>query len=316
VGEDRLAELEAELDALSARLDRLPSDYSNGLDSSPCEPSGPYAGYAFVFAKPHFTENISHRIGYRTFVPFSHDYELTPRAWFGYVGPSGLGLRYRYWQFDHGGAVSLANASAYAWVVSSPLPIWEQYYPVGVGASTLTIANGLEVHASDVEFTQRIRLGCSRLTVAGGLRYARIDQTYRAVATDELGQRRGLLIANRSFQGLGPTMAAEFNRPFGFWGLSLFGGARGSVVFGDSDAVVFSRTSSGDATYRNDDADKVMGIGEAEIGLEWRRSFSSRADVFIRGGYEGQLWQEAGSPNNPAGDLGFEGFSLALGFAR
>ncbi|MFH1924135.1 MAG: hypothetical protein ABIP48_30135, partial [Planctomycetota bacterium] len=137
------------------------------------------------------------------------------------------------------------------------------------------------------------------------------------VVTDELGQRRGLLIANRSLKGIGPTMAVEFNRPFGFWGLSLFGAARGSVVFRDSDAVVFRRLGARtDRTYRKEDADKVMGIGEAEIGLEWRRCLSARADVFIRGGYEGQLWQEAGSPNNPAGDLGFEGFSLALGFAR
>ncbi|MFH1264921.1 MAG: hypothetical protein ABIK89_04295, partial [Planctomycetota bacterium] len=108
VGEDRLAALEAELAALSARLDRLPTDCSGGFCSPSCQPSGPYAGYAFVFAKPHFSENASYRIcdtnaRRDTLVPFSYDHELTPRVWFGYVGPSGLGLRYRYWQFDHMG---------------------------------------------------------------------------------------------------------------------------------------------------------------------------------------------------------------------
>ncbi|MFH1920961.1 MAG: hypothetical protein ABIP48_13915, partial [Planctomycetota bacterium] len=154
VGEDRLAELEAELAALSARIDRLPSDRSSGLVSASCRSSGPYAGYAFVFAKPHFSENISHSSGYRTYVPFSYDYELTPRAWFGYVGPNGSGMRYRYWQFDHGrAAVSIASATAFASVASSPL--WGTDF-LSVSASeinTLTIANGLEVHASDVEFT-------------------------------------------------------------------------------------------------------------------------------------------------------------------
>ncbi len=34
-------------------------------------------------------------------VPFSFDYDLTPRVWLGYFGENGMGVRASYWQYDH-----------------------------------------------------------------------------------------------------------------------------------------------------------------------------------------------------------------------
>ena len=59
-----------------------------------------------------------------------------------------------------------------------------------------------------------------------------------------------------------------------------------------------------------------MGVGEAEVGLQWSRQLGRGASLFARFGYEGQLWHEAGSPSAWAGNLGFEGFNLALGIDR
>jgi hypothetical protein len=84
------------------------------------------------------------------------------------------------------------------------------------------------------------------------------------------------------------------------------------VVFGDCDKSY--RTSN--RFFDLNDSDVVMGIGEGELALEWARELASGSRLFVRGGYEGQLWHEAGSPNSPYGDLGFEGASVAFGFTR
>jgi len=63
-----------------------------------------------------------------------------------------------------------------------------------------------------------------------------------------------------------------------------------------------------------DKASEVLGIGELELGLQWTRRLDNGTDVFLRGTYEGQLWSDSGTPT--LGYLGFQGFGVALGFAR
>ena len=64
-----------------------------------------------VFAKPFFTEGVNYQVtqthlggSVTELRPFSYDHELTPRIWLGFVVGDGLGVRTRYWQYDHGGA--------------------------------------------------------------------------------------------------------------------------------------------------------------------------------------------------------------------
>ncbi|MHC4405785.1 MAG: Lpg1974 family pore-forming outer membrane protein [Planctomycetota bacterium] len=330
VREDRLAALEAELAALRARIDRLPAASSRSPYAAPGprRSCGAYAGFAFVFAKPHFSEGVNHRFetnlggGRAIKLPFGYDYEVAPRVWFGYVGGQGFGLRWRYWQFDHSDDVVVREESdrqvafdGFAGLGPLPRDYAHAHTGFDPGAdvtSTLTVTNRLELHASDFEATQQINFRRASVTVSGGVRYANIQWDYLAHVPDVYPPPRGKFVSShRTFRGIGPTVAVELHRPLRFWGLSLLAGARGSVLFGDDDAQILSHYDNF-AKYTDDS----LGVGEAEIALEWAREFSSGGQLLIRGGYEGQLWHEAGSPNWPEGDLGFEGLSFAFGFAR
>lgn len=61
--------------------------------------------------------------------------------------------------------------------------------------------------------------------------------------------------------------------------------------------------------------DEALAISEVEIGVEWRRC-TRLGEVHVRGGYEGQLWHNAGGPFNEVLDLGLEGFSIGVALMR
>jgi hypothetical protein len=118
----RLEQIEAELAALNSRVDQIPQECSGDCGAGCCysPPCGAYAGFAFVFAKPHFAENVSYNTEFwipgqvdTVWSPFHYDRAVAPRVWFGWQGTSGFGLRYSYWQFDQSGdAVSLMASGA------------------------------------------------------------------------------------------------------------------------------------------------------------------------------------------------------------
>jgi len=315
----RLEQIEAELEALRARVDQVPQTCCKSACTgcSRCQPCGPYAGFAFVFAKPYFGEGAAFRqegVSYpHDFsLPFSYDRELTPRVWFGYAFPNGCGLRYRYWQFDHAGkpisATDPGPTESYRGFVYGA-PYWG-FTRLTRDGEPLTVTNGLEAHTSDFELTQRLYCRHVSLTFAGGVRCARLNQHYGRLITradDSIVRDSN---AHRIYKGIGPTVAMELERPVGLCGLSLLGAVRGSALFGDEEYWFFAPPTQTKTEH------VILGIAEIEIGVQWACDLRNGTRAFARGGYEGQLWSDAGSPNTPNGDMGFEGFSLALGFAR
>jgi hypothetical protein len=119
----------------------------------------------------------------------------------------------------------------------------------------------------------------------------------------------------RRFEGVGPTIAVEVERPIGNCGLAFVGIFRGSLLFGDKDLdrVEFNGSGGGPPIVTLDKASEVLGIGEIELGLQWTRKMAC-GDFFVRGTYEGQLWSDSGSPT--LGYLGFEGFGIGCGLTR
>jgi hypothetical protein len=319
---DRLEQVEAELAALKMQADSGCAAHSCDSCDSCCEdpPYGPYVGFAFVFARPYFSNNINLESALvdgagnsmTVAIPFGYAHELTPRVWLGYVGWSGLGLRARYWQFDHDGdpfdaAIPLGFPTQLNAVIGSARGTAEISADAG---EALHVVNGLEVHAADFELTQRLDFWQASATVGGGLRYAYLRQAFAAW----LDPGVGVLGIRNCFEGLGPTVSIELHRPIGSRGLAVFAGARGSLLFGGADLFTGHFEVVQDLYMHN--ADTLIGVGEAEIGLEWSRELPIGGSLLLRAGYEGQLWHEAGSPSFKIGDLGFEGFSLALGLSR
>jgi hypothetical protein len=320
---DRLEQVEVELAALKMQADNECAADSSASCENCCEdpPYGPYAGFAFVFARPHFSNGINYQ---ETLVDgegnalaevrqFGYQHELTPRVWLGYVARSGLDLRARYWQFDHDGdpvdlAVPLGSPRQLTAMIGAAWGVRE--ITAGAGHA-LRVDNSLEVHAADFELTQRIDFWLASATVGGGLRYGYTQQEFQAWVMPY----EAYLAAREVFEGLGPTVSIELHRPMGSSGLAVFAAARGSVLFGNADLFA-GEVEGGIQDVLVYDGHKSLGIGEAEIGLEWSRELAAGGSFLFRAGYEGQLWHDSGSPSFRIGDLGFEGFSLALGLSR
>jgi hypothetical protein len=123
--------------------------------------------------------------------------------------------------------------------------------------------------------------------------------------------------------GLGPTLALEGSRTFcGDFAFLL--GARGSLLFGESDFQLFAvdqppaPTSRGFAQL---DRDNGMFIGEITVGTQWERQFAG-CEVVVRGAWEGQFWTgmplatRMGDNFTNESDVFAEGLALSLAISR
>jgi len=310
---DRLSQIEAELEMLKSQR-----SYSGvgGRDRPNYAPlhTGPYVGFAFVFATPWFTDASNYGIydapqNLSTADSFEYDYEITPRMWLGYVGSGGRGVRARYWQFEHSGRPrALTQTDPNIIYGADWIHPWGMITALTTGVGqTMSITNSIEAQALDLEATQTMNFGWTEIMFGGGLRYAYLETKFDAVIPGV-----DFLTARHDFEGIGPTISMDVRLPICYCeGLAMYGGGRYSIMFGQSWAYGENGSDPFDYTL-----DEVMSIGEIEIGLEWTRTVSWLGLFVARAGYEGQVWYEAGSPSNVGGDLGFEGINVKLGFIR
>lgn len=315
----RLAELESEVAALKSRLDRPGDPGVVSLDT--VSAGGFYAGFEFVFAKPHYKESfeatlVTPATGTVDLMPFAFDYEVSPRVWLGYEGSEGVGVRASYWQYDHSAhPVAMTPALGNAATAQAVTVIFPATITAALPGDTLTANNRLQLQTIDLEGTSRVHIGEIALLGGAGIRYARMDQSTTAAVTNS-GVVTQQLNWSRRFEGVGPTFSAELRRPLGSWGLDFVSNARGAILFGNKDLSRFVSPGSLSTppVVSLHDASDVSGMGLAGLGIEWNRHLHRYGTTFVRGTYEGQLWTDAGSPTLTF--LGFEGFTLALGLSR
>ncbi|MBN2578128.1 MAG: hypothetical protein JXB10_03975 [Pirellulales bacterium] len=129
----------------------------------------------------------------------NNDFEISPRAWFGYVGPSGFGVRSRWFQYQH------------------DLKAGTGVYGQREGR------NYLDVYAVDLDFMQQLHFGNWDFNGGAGIRGGGVKR--RTLLDDDLVYSR--------FEGVGPTIFAELKRPVADTGISLIAKARGALLFGD-----------------------------------------------------------------------------------
>ena len=235
----------------------------------------------------------------------ANDFGISPRVWLGYVTPSGLGVRARYWRFDQ-----TLNAET-GGVVGE--------------ISQLTAAGRLRTFAADAEVTQQFTLGLWKMNVGGGLRTAGTSRDFAIDATDVEQQDFGISYYNR-FNGTGPTLFAELRRPIGESGFALVATGRGSLLFGTrrvglatSEAVaVGDFTSLQIPTFGfREKHDSTVSVGEVQMGAEWSRQIGRGASLYVDVLWEGQIWAGSGGITNLVNDdVGFVGFTLSAGILR
>jgi|GEM_PF-1417420 len=323
---DPIRLLEAKVESLQSQLDSLRAtscvQECNPVNST-CG-GGLYLGAAAVFAKPHFKEAFQYsqtnfQTGLQSLVPFSYDYEVTPRVWLGYRNADGFGVRATWWNFDADGQTSSNTADginiygAHAVNVIFPANIF-----AAVPGETLTNTDSLETQIQNYYLTYDGSMAGFEFSGGLGLRYAKLDQSFNSVVQDQAGIPVRLLDWQRQYSGIGPAMSVEAKKRLGSTPFSFVTNAGGAFLFGTK---ALNRTVLGDQSPQPsspflslDDADEVVGIGELGLGLEWSRPLANRHHLTVRGQYEGQLWAEGGAPT--LGFLGFQGAVVQIGLMR
>jgi hypothetical protein len=253
-------------------------------------------------------------------VPFSFDNDITPRVWLGYFGQNGIGVRARYWQYDHDAdPLTLTATPATLPGVSSVTVIFPAAISTIGSGDVLSVESGLNVQTLDIEGAIRRQTASMTLLASAGYRWASMDQQFNSAISFATPQPPSTLNWRRRFEGSGLTAGAEAKKWIAGSALALIGTARGSLLFGEKE---LRRTVLGDVTpgvptpphVVLDDADEVSGIFELSGGLHWSRPTKYCGDFFVQGMYETQLWTAAGAPTLTF--LGFDGFSLSFGFER
>jgi len=286
-------------------------DCCNSCDNN-CERGHFYGMWESVVVTPHFTRNDAFNGDPNTtFTQLEWDMKYSPRFELGYLAAGDrLGFRMRYWHFDND--QSLTASSGDVEIIISDDPEIDLQTDGNVD-----INHELKLRVLDLEAMKRN----GGLLFSGGIRYARMDQNFRATDIDNF------VSSEHDFEGVGPTVALEGRHRLGNGSLTLFATGRGSVLFGESN---WTASDAVDALFRTNDGD-VLPIGELQLGVDWSRETRRGGLAFLRVALEGQYWISAGSgmktdlgtssndggvadPQEP--DMGLIGFTIGAGFAR
>jgi len=348
---------------------QVPAEYIPGADSEVSTRGGLRGGLGLYIMQPFFENNPSMNIIFQGVSPnfqrvvrvdVAHHMQAAPLVWLGWEGEEGLGGRARWWYFRQGtgqtlflppfaGAFNVQTGtqeevqqrSGVYVTASSATPLGLQAFgdtlskTFGPEATLFSITTKLELQSGDVEATQQVQAGNWNFLFCGGVRLARIDQTYNAYDAQSTSPAElRTLLSSYVFQGIGPVVALESRRPFGDSGLSLYGSARGAVLFGTAQ----QNATFGGVLLRNDDPNaqsatqhqnRALPVVEMELGVEYGRTIGgSRA--FGQLALVGQDWLGVGSASRSAAatlanappalggtvansDIAFFGLSIRLG---
>jgi hypothetical protein len=226
----------------------------------------------------------------------SNDYDASPRVWVGWVFEKGLNIRARWWQFDQG--------------------LGSETFDMNVDGADVMGVGGLEVEALDLEIGQQFSAGLFEANVGGGIRWGQTihDFVLDVDVPDPIAPYSLAAFAVRDFEGVGPTMFAEFRRPVGCSGLALLANLRYSLLFGEDTAGLAVQDTDGLDIAALLAEDVVVGVGEIQLGAEYATDLNYGRRVFIRGMFEAQQWSGTATAIPLfTNDLGLVGFSAGIG---
>lgn len=224
---------------------------------------------------------------------FSFHTEFAPYAFISYTSPSGLGLRSRFWRFDQTSSVFLQNDGRSLISSAAPLNLQNNSFTAG---DQLMYEGGLQITVIDLEALQVCNWGLWSLQLSGGVRYAHLSQHYNHVENPATGSFDAIN-SGHNFRGAGPTLGAEVRRDLGFWGLGLYGSARGSLLFGTGRQNAFLVNSGSLVQVASTSRSDVMPVTELELGLDCCKQIKN-CRFFIQAALVGQVWYGAGNAAN------------------
>jgi hypothetical protein len=194
------------------------------------------------------------------------DYDLDAafRVWIGRRSSEGLGWRITYWKFDDTAEVQFNE------------PIREA-----------ALTSGLDLYTVDLELTRRGRICGWDIFSSVGVRIGGIETEEALRMDDNFGS------FTQSFTGGGLTFSIGTEQGLGSSNWSVYGGFRGSLLYGVADFNASATVDQGirfEGDLRGSVADQTVSVLELQLGLEHQRC--TRFGLFFaRVGVETQLWE-------------------------
>jgi hypothetical protein len=222
-------------------------------------------------------------------VDFNHRLDAAPNVWLGYVSERGWGVRFRWFEFDHGSSAGYAAAPGETVTGMSSLGLGN--VPV---SGTITASSRFAVNMGDLQATCNIDDAKWSYLLGIGIRYAHMSQDYAAALTNPA--TRIDLSSSHNLNGAGPSFALETKRRIGESGFAIYGQINGAIVFGQGNDT-YTAVNNGIPQQFTRGHNDVLPIGELELGGEYQRSMG-RAKLFVQAGFVGQVWWGGGNASN------------------
>jgi hypothetical protein len=261
--------------------------------------------------------------------------DVAPWVRVGCVAGQGLEFGLRYWGLDRSSARFLVENPG------PPVRIETQFLRNLPGAAPqlnvvsttagdrLAVSGRLDLDVWDLEVSQQACVGQWSFLLGGGLRFADLRQGAQAERTNPAFASAGAVVsvatsvtAQSEFRGAGPTVALEAHRSLGC-GLSLYGSARGTLLYGDNEQraslrdvqrnLTTSQVTTTNTSSRFSSKD-TLPVTELEVGAAWEVAMAYKL-LTVQVGLIHQVWHNAGSPTVPPGesDLGLFGVRVTAG---
>ncbi len=268
---DWLNDIDYSSDYMSSDYVNAPAEYFSDCETHRC---GFYAGAELVIVKPYWEDEVDtlkevlviDDIEFPTVIALDPGYDcsLSPRVYVGHRNCSGFGGRVRYWLYDE---------------AANPLLVDEF-------GNELTLNADLNVQALDAEFTKLLTNGQFSLEFGGGARYGRTK--VEASLRNENEFFTTFYSGRATFEGVGPTIFGEARHQLGGSHFAVIGNLRGSLLFGQSNAISI-REEEIPSTLINKGKDDVVPVIESQFGVEYARCLG-HGRLALRALMEGQWW--------------------------
>jgi hypothetical protein len=249
-----------------------------------CHSTGLWATAELMFFRYHRADGV--RVGVDDGEGAEFDFEITPRLTVGWVRDDGLGVRVRYWEFDH-------NAAA-------------------LGPDEPGSRLDVDTYTFDFELFDTFCLNRNwDLELSAGIRYC---DFLEVMVDGDAGEVR-----LNSFTGFGGVAAAELRRCIGTSG-SIWFRVRTAILMDDKD--IFNDNGGGQQVRL---LDATVGMTELAFGYDYVMPMCGGAYAFAGVQAEWQNWynfssgfEDTANTEDFAGpaDVGFGGFGFRAGLIR
>lgn len=267
-------------------------------------------GFSWVFLKPYYGTNqafsISNGTGLTETTDFNHDFDLSPRVFVEYVGRSDIGLRATWFGYENDSDTETGVVPAGGFGRNA-------FDQIAFANNSISAMDSFDLDTIDLDVTQRIAVRKSLINIGGGLRWMGYEHDHKSTITGpfaptQTGQ------ASRQFDGVGPTVFAEWRRPIGSTRFSLLASVRGSLLYGQSETDSVLTLDGVPMLTSHAENDDFVATGETQLGGEWSAWIGERTVLFVQVAYEAQALLGVGTALDANDDLGLHGFNTTVGF--